>query len=74
VHERALAAVQERACEVIDGAFAGVLLTAVALQAGLVVVRAPGTDVVALTAGTWLSCSSDHGFGEEPDRRFSAHE
>jgi hypothetical protein len=53
VHERALAAVQERACEVIEGALAGVLLIAVALQAGLVGVRAPGTNVVALTAGTW---------------------
>src|SRR4029434_3372151 len=52
VHERALAAVQERACEVIEGALAGVLFTAVAVQSRLVVVRAPGTDVVALTAGT----------------------
>src|SRR6516164_324369 len=51
VHERALAAVQERAGEVMEGALAGLLFTAVALQAGLVVVRAPGTDVVALTAG-----------------------
>jgi hypothetical protein len=52
VHERVLAAVQERACEVIEGALAGVLFTAGAFQSGLVVVRAPGTDVVALTAGT----------------------
>src|SRR5919197_1449202 len=52
VHHRALAAIQERACEVIEGALAGVLFTAVAFQPGLVVVRAPGTDVVALTAGT----------------------
>jgi hypothetical protein len=52
VHHRALAAGQERACEVIEGALAGVLFTAVAFQAGLVVVRAPGTDVVAPTAGT----------------------
>jgi hypothetical protein len=22
----------------------------------------------------WLSFSFDHGFGEEPDRRFSAHD
>jgi hypothetical protein len=52
VHERALAAVQERACEVIEGALAALLFTAVAFQTGLVVVRAPGTDVVTLTAGT----------------------
>jgi hypothetical protein len=52
VHERALAAVQERAREVIEGALAGVLFTAVALQSRLVVVRAPRTDIVALTAGT----------------------
>src|SRR5262249_48449020 len=52
VHERALTAVQERACEVIEGALAGLLFTAVAFQTGLVVVRAPGTDVVAPTAGT----------------------
>src|SRR5262245_2554258 len=52
VQDRALAAVQERAREVIEGALAGLLFTAVALQAGLVVIRAPRTDVVALTAGT----------------------
>src|SRR5262245_53573312 len=42
----------------MEGARAGVLFPAVALQAGLVVVRAPGTDVVALTAGTleWAVC------------------
>src|SRR5262245_60252898 len=49
----ALAAVQARARAGIAGALAGVLVTAVALQAGLVVVRAPRTDVVALTAGPW---------------------
>ena len=52
VQDRALAAVQERAREVIEGALAGLLFTAVALQAGLVVVGAPGTDVVALTPRT----------------------
>jgi hypothetical protein len=51
VRQRALAAVQERAREVIEGALAGLLFTAVALQAGLVVRGAPGTDVVALTSG-----------------------
>jgi hypothetical protein len=51
VHERALAAVQERAREVIEGTLAGLLFTAVALQSGLVVIRAPGADVVALTSG-----------------------
>src|SRR5215831_4976551 len=51
VHERALAAVQERACEVIEGALAGVLFTAVAFQAWLGVVGAPGADVEALTSG-----------------------
>src|SRR5678815_2792507 len=49
VHDRALAAVQQRAREVIEGALATLLFTAVALQAGLVVVGAPWTDVVALT-------------------------
>src|SRR5262249_220385 len=47
-----LAAVQERACEVIEGALAGLLFTAVALQAGLVVIRTPGTNIVALTPRT----------------------
>jgi hypothetical protein len=51
MHDRALAAVQERAREVIEGALAGLLFTAVALQSGLVVIRAPGADVVALTSG-----------------------
>src|SRR5215510_11361879 len=37
---------------VIEGALAALLFTAVALQAGLGVVGAPGTDVEALTAGT----------------------
>src|SRR5215216_4710109 len=52
VHDRALAAVQERSREVIEGALAILLFTAVALQAGLVVVGAPRTDVVALTPRT----------------------
>src|SRR4029450_5644720 len=52
VHHRALAAIQERAREVIDGALAALLFTAVALQARLGVIGAPGTDVEALTAGT----------------------
>jgi len=52
VHDRALAAVQERAREAIEGALAALLFTAVALQSGLVVVGAPRTNVVALTAGT----------------------
>jgi hypothetical protein len=52
VHERALAAIQERAREVIEGALAALLFTAGAFQAWLGVVRAPGTDVEALTAGT----------------------
>src|SRR5262245_44802800 len=51
VHDRALAAIQERACEVIEGALAVLLFTAVTLQSGLVVIGAPGTDVVALTSG-----------------------
>ena len=51
MHERALAAVQERARKVIEGTLAGLLFTAVALQSGLVVIRAPGADVVALTSG-----------------------
>src|SRR5215831_11690196 len=52
VHHRALTAVQECACEVIEGALAVFLFTAVAFQSRLVMVRPPGTDVVALTAGT----------------------
>src|SRR5262249_27524874 len=52
VHYRALAAVQERSREVIEGALATLLFTAVAFQAGLVVVGAPRTDVVALTPRT----------------------
>src|SRR5262252_7157977 len=52
VHDRALAAIQERAREVIEGALASLLFTAVAFQARLGVVDAPGTDVEALTAGT----------------------
>src|SRR5215470_4720338 len=50
VHHRALAAIQERAREVIEGALAALLFTAVAFQARLGMVGAPGTDVVALTA------------------------
>src|SRR5207249_1020767 len=52
VHDRALAAVQECSREVIEGALAILLFTAVAFQAGLVVVGAPRTDVVALTPRT----------------------
>ena len=52
MHDRTLAAVQERAREVIEGAFAGLLFTAVASQSGLVMVGAPRTDVVALTPRT----------------------
>src|SRR5262252_8985124 len=52
VHDRALAAVQERSREVIEGALAILLFAAVALQAWLVVVGAPRTDVVALTPRT----------------------
>src|SRR5262245_44563278 len=55
VYDRALAAIQERAREVIEGALAGLLFTAVAFQARLVVVGAPRTDVVALAPGT-LEC------------------
>ncbi len=50
--ERALAAVQECAREVIEGALAGLLFTAVALQSRLVVICPPGTNIVALTSGT----------------------
>src|SRR5262245_35538354 len=52
VRQRALAAVQERAREVIEGALAVLFFTAVALQSGLVVVGAPRTNVVALTRRT----------------------
>jgi hypothetical protein len=52
VGEGALAAVQEGAREVIEGALAGLLFTAVALQPRLVVICPPGTNIVALTAGT----------------------
>src|SRR5215813_8480367 len=52
MHDRALAAIQERSRQVIEGALAALLFTAVALQARLGVVGAPGPDVVALTAGT----------------------
>src|SRR4029434_6174661 len=52
VHHRALAAIQERTREVIEGALAALLFTAVALQAWLGMVRAPWSDVEALTAGT----------------------
>ena len=52
MHQRALAAIQQRASEVIEGALAVFLFTAVAFQSRLVVVRTPRTDVVALTAGT----------------------
>ena len=50
--EGALAAVQEGAREGIEGALAGLLLTAVALQSRLVVLGPPGTNMVALTSGT----------------------
>ena len=50
--QRALAAIQQRASKVIEGALAGLLFTAVAFQSRLVVVRTPRTDVVALTART----------------------
>ena len=51
MHDRARAAVQERAREGIEGALAGLLFPTVALQARLVMLRAPGADVVALTSG-----------------------
>src|SRR5215471_17825450 len=50
--QRALAAIQQRAREVIEGALAVLLFTAVAFQPRLVVVRPLGTDIVALTVGT----------------------
>jgi len=52
VCEGALAAVQEGTREVMEGALAGLLFTAVALQARLVVICPPGTNMVALTSGT----------------------
>ena len=52
MHQRAFAAIQECAGEVIEGTLAARLFTAVAFQSGLVVIGAPGTDVEALTAGT----------------------
>ena len=52
MHDRVLAAVQERSREVIEGALAGLLFTAIAFQAGLVVVGTPRTNVVALTPRT----------------------
>src|SRR5262245_51973854 len=51
VHDRALAAIQQRTREVIEGALAVFLFTAVAFASRLVVIRTPGTDVVALTSG-----------------------
>ena len=50
--QRALAAIQQRASKVIEGALAGLLFTAVALQSRLVVICPPGTNIVALTSGT----------------------
>ena len=50
--EGALAAVQEGAREVMEGARAGLLFTPRALQARLVVLCPPGTTMVALTSGT----------------------
>src|SRR5262245_26720827 len=52
VHHRALAAVQEGACEAIEGALATLLFDAVAFHARLGVIGAPGPDVVALTPRT----------------------
>jgi hypothetical protein len=52
VHERALAAIQECSREVIEGALASLLFTAIAFQTGLGMVRTPWSDVEALTAGT----------------------
>src|SRR5215831_17577844 len=45
VHHRALAAIQEGAREVVEGALAALLFAAVAFQARLGVVGAPGPDV-----------------------------
>ena len=52
MHDRALAAVQERAREVMEGALAPLLFAAVAFQARLGVIGTPGPTIVALTAGT----------------------
>jgi hypothetical protein len=52
VGEGALTAVQEGARKIIEGALAGLLFTAVALQSRLVVIGPPGTNIVALTSGT----------------------
>src|SRR4029453_6450308 len=52
VHHRALTAIQARAREVIAGALAALLFPAGALQAWLGMIRAPWSDVEALTAGT----------------------
>ena len=53
VHHRALAAIQECTCEVIEGALAALLFAAVKrFRPWLGVVGAPGPDVEALTAGT----------------------
>jgi len=52
MHQRTLAAIQQRASEIIAGARAALRFTAGAFQARLGVVGAPGPDVVALTAGT----------------------
>src|ERR1700752_4537428 len=52
VRQRLLALVEQGVGEVIEGALAGLLFTAVALQSGLVVVGAPRTNVVALTPRT----------------------
>lgn len=52
MRQRALAAVEQGAGEIIEGALAALLFTAVAFQARLGVVGAPGPDVVAVTAGT----------------------
>src|SRR5215471_17895649 len=52
MHDRTLAAVQEHSREVIAGALAVLLFTAIAFQAGLVVVGTPRTNVVALKPRT----------------------
>ena len=49
MHHRALTTIEQGAGEVIEGALAALLFTAVAFESGLVVVGAPGADVVALT-------------------------
>jgi hypothetical protein len=52
VHDRALATVQERAGEIIEGVLAALLFTAVAFETRLGVVRPPRADIEALAAGT----------------------